>query len=148
MAQLLAIAIHKEPRGEMLQLNRAMVTTEQGVADDFRGKPGKRQVTVLTREGWETACADAGTERPWHDRRANLFIEGLDLQQSQGRVLQIGAVRLLITQETDPCNRMEELSPGLFAALAPEWRGGVCCRVITDGEIKIGDEVILSDNEG
>jgi MOSC domain-containing protein YiiM len=147
MARLLGIAIHKEARGEMVSLTTAVVTLEQGVADDFRGKPGKRQVTLLTREGWEAACAAADVEHPWHERRANLFIEGLELQQSQGRVLQIGELRLLITQETDPCNRMEQLSPGLFAALAPEWRGGVCCSVIAAGEITVGDEVMLIDDE-
>lgn len=146
MARLLGIAIRKRPKEAMVTLQSAVVTVDHGIANDFRGKPGKRQVTVLTREGWESACAAAGEAHPWHERRANLYIEGLELHQSQGRVLQIGALRLLITQETDPCKRMEQLSSGLFAALAQEWRGGVCCRVIATGEIKIDDEVVLIDD--
>jgi len=46
-----------------------------------------------------------------------------------------------VTCECDPCSRMEELAPGLKAALMPDWRGGVLGRVISDGDIVIGDEV-------
>jgi MOSC domain-containing protein YiiM len=41
---------------------------------------------------------------------------------------------------------MEAISPGLFNALASEWRGGVCCRVIAAGEVAVGDEVVLIDD--
>ena len=51
------------------------------------------------------------------------------------------ALRIEITVETEPCERMDALLPGLKAALMPDWRGGVCGRVLTDGEIAIGDEV-------
>lgn len=146
MARLLGIAIRKRPREAMVPLQSAVVTVEHGIASDFRGKPGKRQVTVLSREGWESACAAVGEPHRWQERRANLYIEGLELHQSQGRILQIGALRLQITQETDPCERMEQLTPGLFAALAQQWRGGVCCRVVTAGKITVGDEVILTDD--
>lgn len=146
MARLLGIAIRKRPRQAMVTLQNSVVTVEHGVANDFRGKPGKRQVTVLTREGWEAACAAVGEARGWHERRANLYIEGLELCQSQGRILQIGELRLQITQETDPCERMEQLTPGLFAALAQGWRGGVCCRVLTAGQIAVGDKVVLIDD--
>jgi MOSC domain-containing protein YiiM len=43
--------------------------------------------------------------------------------------------------ETDPCERMEKLAPGLRAALTPDWRGGVCTMVLAGGEIAIGDEI-------
>lgn len=146
MARLLGIAIRKRPKEAMVTLQSAKVTVDSGIANDFRGKPGRRQVTVLTREGWGAACATLGVDYPWHERRANLYIEGLDLQQSVGQVLQIGTLRLLITGETDPCERMEVFSPGLFQALASGWRGGVCCRVLADGEISIGDEVVLTND--
>lgn len=147
MARLLGIAIRTKARGEMVLLQRATVTLLTGVDNDFRGKPGKRQVTVLTREGWQAACADVGASLPWYKRRANLYIEGLVLPQTQGGILQIGALRLLITRETDPCNRMDLVAPGLFGALAVEWRGGVCCRVVAPGEVRVGDEVVLTGGD-
>ncbi len=131
----------------MVVLARAVVTPERGVADDFRGRPGKRQVTVLSREGWQAACEASGEAFDWTVRRANLFVEGIDLRESAGRVIEIGTLRLLVTRETDPCERMAEHSVALEQALRQAWRGGVCCRVVDGGEIALGDEVVLSDGD-
>ncbi len=143
MAQLLGIATRAKKRAEMQLLQSAQVSLENGVANDFRGKPGKRQVTILTQEGWQTACTEAGVELPWSERRANLLIAGLDLEACGGAVIRIGAVKLLITRETDPCQRMEEAHPGLYEGMAKHWRGGVCCQVLEAGQIAVGDKVEL-----
>ena len=34
---------------------------------------------------------------------------------------------------------MDAQHQGLTQALKPDWRGGVCCRVMSDGQIKIND---------
>jgi len=141
MAQLLAIAQRHKKRADMQQLKSANITLNHGTANDFRGKPSQRQVTVLSREAWEKTCAQLDCDLPWTIRRANLLIEGIDLLNSSGQILNIGPVKLLITQETDPCERMEEAQSGLFKALSVEWRGGVCCRVLNEGNIQIGDTV-------
>ena len=143
MGQLLGIAIRHKKRGAMHQLDHASVTTATGVADDFRGKPGKRQVTVLARDDWQAACQEIDQTLPWLARRANLYIEGVELNDSAGKYLRIGQLQLLITRETDPCNRMQEAHADLFGALAKAWRGGVCCRVVQDGVITVGDQVRL-----
>lgn len=126
----------------MRELHGCTVTVDGGVADDYRGAPGKRQVTVLSLESWRDACAAVGAELPWTTRRANLLVSGMRFDQSQvGRTLKIGDLELLITRETDPCSRMEQSHTGLLAALRPEWRGGVCCRVVAPGPIAVGDTV-------
>jgi len=145
VGRLLGIAIRHKKRGTMHQLDHASVTTATGVANDFRGKPSERQVTVLTREDWQAACQEIDQTLPWLTRRANLYIEGVELQNSTGKYLCIGQLQLLITRETDPCNRMQEAHANLFEALAKAWRGGVCCRVIQDGSITVGDQVRLVD---
>ena len=85
MAQLLGIATRSKKRAAMELFDVAEITLEKGVGDDFRGKPGQRQVTVLTQEGWRAACAEAAVELPWTERRANLLIEGLELNESVGQ---------------------------------------------------------------
>ena len=134
----------------MLELPRAAVTGRGGVADDFRGRPGRRQVTVLSLEDWQAACAQAGRpELPWTTRRANILVTGIDLAAANqaaaasaaGCVLRVGAVELEVTGETAPCDRMEEACPGLRAALAVGGRGGVTCRVLRGGELAAGDPV-------
>jgi MOSC domain-containing protein YiiM len=130
----------------MHELSSALISIESGVGTDARGRPGKRQVTILTRAGWEAACADLGADLPWTMRRANLFVDGVDLQGKIGYELRVGAAILLINGQTSPCGRMEENRVGLMHALRPEWRGGVVARVIKTGNVTVGCEVVLSRN--
>ncbi|MBP2276248.1 MOSC domain-containing protein YiiM [Sphingomonas sp. PL20] len=133
----------------METLAQVDVTLEGGLHGDFRGviKPGgkgRRQVTLLERGDWDAAMAEVGHSLPWFERRANLLVEGLDLPQTPGTRLRIGeTVVLMITRETDPCERMEALAPGLKAALLPDWRGGACSRVVVGGTIRVGDAIMV-----
>lgn len=128
----------------MEALQEALVTPQRGVEGDFRGRPGKRQVTVMSRESWARACAELGADLPWMTRRANLLVSGIEFGPAAvGSTLQLGDLVLQITCETDPCERMDQALPGLRAALDPDWRGGVCCRVLAGGEIVIGQRVDL-----
>jgi len=121
-----------------------MVSKVAGVEDDFRGKPGKRQVTVLSLEQWQLACNEVGAALPWTVRRSNLLVNGVSFDSSMvGQQIKIGQLILLITRETDPCPRMDAQHQGLTQALTPDWRGGVCCRVISDGRVKIGDPLSI-----
>ena len=143
MSKLVGIAIKTKKRGPMITMDSAQVTKAQGVEIDFRGKPGKRQVTLLSNEAWLQVCSDLNKDIDWLSRRANLLVDSIDLRESTGKVIKIGDVNLLITGETDPCSRMSEVMPGLFESLLKNWRGGVCCKVISEGKISITDEVEL-----
>ncbi|HET9511372.1 MAG TPA: MOSC domain-containing protein [Sphingomonas sp.] len=154
MGTLIGIARHARPKAPMEVIEHARVTPETGIAGDFRGamkgKPYKRQVTLIERGDWDAAMAEVGHSIGWQERRANLLIDGIDLPQTKGVRLRIGAeVILEITRETDPCERMEALAGGLRAALTPDWRGGACAMVITGGDIAIGDRIeIISQTVG
>lgn len=136
---VVGIARREARRGPMLALEFAEVSVAAGVAGDARGRPGPRQVTVLSAGAWLEARAIAGTDQPWLARRANILIDGLDLRYSDGAVLHLGAdIELLVTGELDPCKRMDAASPGLRLALAGDWRGGVTCRVQRGGWLTVG----------
>ena len=136
----MGIALKHRKRGEIYKLNSAEISTDYGVQNDFRGKPGDRQVTLLSSASWQSACMEVGQSLDWTARRANLLIEGLDLQNTTGCKVRIGSAELVITGETDPCARMDETYSGLRKALTPEWRGGVTCKVIKSGVVKLGDQ--------
>lgn len=141
---LIGIARRAAPRVPMETLTASAIDRQNGVQGDCRGKPSKRQVTLLSREAWESACADVDADLPWTTRRANLLLEGFTFTAHDvGAHIHIGEVILEITRETDPCHRMDAQHAGLTQALTPDWRGGVCSRVRQDGIIRIGDEVIV-----
>jgi MOSC domain-containing protein YiiM len=144
---LLGIATREERHAPMNEILAARVSKESGVGGDARGKPGRRQATVITRRSWESACSELGpAQLPWTSRRANLLIDGVELKGKIGYDLKIGDAVLTITGETRPCKVMNQAHPGLMAALRPEWRGGVTCRVTRAGNIEVGCEVVLSRN--
>lgn len=147
MGRLVGIARREQKRAEMEVLNDAEVSAETGVANDFRGKPGKRQVTVISAEVWAAVCKELGKEIPWTTRRANLLVEDVELPQRIGDIIEIGGIRLLVTMEVDPCSRMEEQVEGLRSALTPEWRGGVACTVLQGGPLRLGDSVSVLKKE-
>jgi MOSC domain-containing protein YiiM len=136
-------------RAPMELIEQAEITEALGIVGDHRGarKPngaGKRQVTLIERADWAAAMADVGADLPWHARRCNILVDGLDLPQIAGARLLLGRdVVLEVTRCTDPCERMEALAPGLFAALDKDWRGGACARVIRGGMVALGDVIRL-----
>lgn len=146
MAKLIGIAIRDRKRAPMQTLEQAFISMDKGVADDFRGKPGKRQVTVMSLKTWQDVNKELHTDIEWTTRRANLLVDDLELENTTGQILVIGDVELLITGETDPCHRMQEALDGLYDALLVHWRGGVRCRVLSEGVITVGDEVILKNS--
>ena len=143
MARLLGIACKEYRRGPMQELQQGELSPQLGLHGDYRGRPSQRQVTLLSLADWHTACTELQIQLPWMTRRANLLVDDLPLFESAGQRIVIGAAVLEITGETDPCSRMEEAQAGLFAALQPQWRGGVTCRVVQGGTIAIGDTVEL-----
>ncbi|OYX51463.1 MAG: MOSC domain-containing protein [Sphingomonas sp. 32-66-10] len=148
--RIAGIARHAIPKGPMETVDHATVTLEGGIAGDYRGamkgKPYKRQVSLIEACDWDAAMAEVGHSIPWEQRRANLLVEGLDLPQIVGARLRIGAdVVLEVRDETNPCERMEALAEGLRAALTPDWRGGVLTMVIQPGEIAVGDSIRIEE---
>ncbi|MEM7225198.1 MAG: MOSC domain-containing protein [Pseudomonadota bacterium] len=146
MGKLLSIARKAKTHAPMEELARSHVTRANGVEGDFRGRiegARERQVTVLSADVWAKVCHELTTEVPWTARRANLLVGGIELPRESGQRITIGGLELEVTQETEPCTRMDQAHQGLRQALMPDWRGGVCCRVLNDAEIAVGDPVAV-----
>ena len=144
MAKLIGIAVRPAGPHDINELDNVQISTTDGVAGDKRSRPGKRQVTLMSKDAWDIACKELDINIPWTIRRANLLVDDLPLKETTGQFIHCGELILEITGETDPCKLMEAAQSGLLKALKPDWRGGVTCRVLHGGSVTIGMETTLS----
>jgi len=140
MAVLHQIWIKRVRRGKMDPAERARLVAGRGIEGNA-DQGGKRQVTLMDLERWHELMDRMGGDLETDARRANLVIDSLDLFDSRGKTLRVGATRLLIHGETRPCERMDDALPGLGDVMRERWGGGVFVEVIEGGEIAVGDEV-------
>jgi MOSC domain-containing protein YiiM len=141
MGELLEIWLKKNHGESTIPLAEAEVIAGEGLEGSIKEPHGDRQVTVLSRESWEAATDSIGKSIDPKERRANFFVNGVKLEESIGKILQIGELRIEVTGETVPCKLMDEVSEGLRDAMKSEWRGGVTGVVINNCSVKRGDSV-------
>ncbi|MGE0815928.1 MAG: MOSC domain-containing protein [Vicinamibacterales bacterium] len=126
--------------GVMDEVSDADLVEGRGLAGDAT-QGGVRQVTILSLDRWRALTAHLDQPPDPAIRRANLLVDGVDLDGSRGRVLAIGDALIEIVGETRPCRQMDEACPGLQAALSPPWGGGAFGRVVRGGPIAAGAAV-------
>lgn len=151
MATLSGIAVKLRKGADLHIVRSIFVSASHGLEGDVRGGGGRdrrRQVTLLSYEQWSETCEGLGkniASLPWQSRRANLLIRDVRFAREDiGKQMRIGEKLVLeITGETEPCERMNEVLPGLKDALSRDMRAGVTCRVLTEGHIWTGDTAIL-----
>ena len=103
---------------------------------------GRRQVTLLEEEVWWRLMGMLGADEDPSGRRANVLLRGIPLAGSRGRFLRLGACLVRINGETKPCERMDELVPGLRELMWAGWQGGAFAEVIEGGTLRVGDAVM------
>lgn len=140
------IWIKRMKRGPMDPRESATLRAGRGLLGNAN-QGGRRQVTILEAERWLSHMAALGEHLDPALRRANLLVRGVPLAGTRGRILRVGAVRLRIAGETKPCHQMDEALPGLQAVMRPDWGGGAFAIVLDDGEIRVGDAVVLEPPE-
>ena len=146
--ELIGIATKARKGERMREHEKIAVSNTVGLVGDRLGRGGpdrKRQVTVLSVPQWNQACRDIGGSLSIFSRRANLYVSDACFgPRDVGRLLCFGpALVLEITGETEPCERMDQVHPGLKEALAIGWCGGITCRVAHEGAVALGHKVFF-----
>ena len=121
-------------------VDRATLKAGRGLVGNA-DQGGKRQVTLIEQEVWQSLMEQVGASLGPAARRANMLLSGIRLAESRGRILLIGNCRIRIYGETRPCERMDEAWSGLREAMKADLAGGAFGEVLDDGEIGVGDQV-------
>ena len=132
-----AIWIKRGKRAPMDGVEQAEMIVGKGLVGNAN-QGGRRQITIIAAEVWERVMAELGANIHPSARRANIMVRGLNLENTRKRVLLLDECRVKIFTETKPCERMDEVLPGLKGALYKNWGGGASGQVITGGIVRVG----------
>lgn len=108
-----------------------------------KGTPGSaRQVTIISVEYLDIIARLLRKQAvdPALLRR-NLVVSGVNLTALRHQRFQIGNVVMEATAQCHPCKRMEE-ALGKHGVAAMLGHGGLCAKIITGGQLTIGDSLV------
>ncbi|GAA5194468.1 hypothetical protein GCM10023322_58950 [Rugosimonospora acidiphila] len=154
IVELLASPVHRyegrpadgpapAPPGELVE--RIQIREGLGIVGDrYFGKPAHRDasVTVIARESLPPGAGLLQVRR-------NILVSGIPVDELVGRVLALdsgdGPVRLRVGRRANPCAWMDAaIGPGAWRAL--RGKGGVRCRPLNDGTLRVGPvDVTIGD---
>jgi MOSC domain-containing protein YiiM len=103
-----------------------------------------RDITLIEAEEIAALAAGAGIELAPGETRRNVTTRGIRLNDLVGRRFRIGAVECLGTRLCEPCQYLTDLlgKPVLEPLVH---RAGLRARIVTGGELAVGEEVVVLD---
>lgn len=137
------IGVRAKRRAPLEVLEEVEAIAGVGLAGDHYASKtnGKRQVTLIQTEHLSVVAKLLRVTGvlPQTVRR-NIVVSGINLSALRDRRFRIGDALLEGAGTCDPCSRMEEvLGPGGYNAM--RGHGGIVCRIIEGGRIRLGDTV-------
>ena len=124
----------------MKEPQTALAVDGKGLDGDVSYGRTKRQVLFVERETLDEFGLQPGQVRE------NITVAGLQLAgTTPGTRLQVGDTVMEVTMDCAPGEFMNELKPGLREKI--DCRRGTLCKVISGGEIKVGDGLKLLEPE-
>jgi MOSC domain-containing protein YiiM len=149
IVQLLASPVHRfegrpsdgpsaAPPGELV--SEVRIRAGLGIVGDrYFGRPAHRDASVTV-----IACESLPSGAGLAEVRRNILVAGLPVDDLVGSVLTLdsgdGPVRLQVTRRANPCAWMDvTMGPGAWRGL--RGRGGIRCRPLDDGVLRVGPVV-------
>ena len=130
---------YKQP---LFSVPEVMADMKSGLfGDHYKGRSGKRQVTLIQQEHLTVISSFTGISVTPHMLRRNLVVEGINLLALKKQKFRIGGAVFLTTGLCHPCSRMEKVL-GYGGYNAMRGHGGITAQVIIDGMIHIDDQFI------
>ena len=131
------VGIWRAPRRrQQIERLEAARLGQNGLEGCAHARPGKRSVLFVAAEDLDSLGVAHGAVKE------NFTVGGADVMSwPVGQRVAVGTAEFEISMVCDPCELMENIRPGLQAEL--EGKRGMLARVVTPGEVSLGDAVKL-----
>ena len=106
-------------------------------------EPG-RALTLIQAEALEDLERDTGIRLSAAESRRNVLTRGIDLNALVGKRFRVGEAECYGVELCEPCATLEGMTqPGVIRGLVH--RAGLNADILSDGEIRVGDEVAAGE---
>ena len=143
---VVAIHVAKARRLPMRAVDSVQTEAGRGLVGDRYHGTRHRHLTIQSLEELAEAERRHGGEIDPGATRRNLTVSRGTLPRTPGRRGRVGAVAIEVVRDAAPCKLLED-DLGRDARLALSRRAGVVCRVLEDGELRIGDPVHFDEED-
>jgi MOSC domain-containing protein YiiM len=109
--------------------------------EDGAAPPG-RALTLIASEAVEAVASEGEISVEPAGTRRNVLTRGIDVNALVGKRFRIGTVECEGVELCEPCQSLEAMTqPGMIKAFVH--RGGLNADILSDGEISVGDAVVV-----
>ena len=142
--KVLAVNISEEKGTKKTNVQSCALVKDFGLKGDAHAGPWHRQVSLLANESIQKMRA-LGLKVGYGDFAENITTEGVDLVHLPiGTTMRIGgSVFLRVTQIGKECHTRCAIYYQAGDCIMP--REGIFTEVVTEGEVKAGDEILIED---
>jgi len=142
MIKIVSIAMSKKKGTPKARVDKALLLKEHGLKGDAHAGPWHRQVSFLSKENIDQA-RNQGLDVTFGDFAENIATIGIDWKTVPvGTGVQLGSSAMVeITQIGKECHKKCAIYYKAGDCIMP--KEGVFARVVRDGEIAPGDQIVL-----
>ena len=139
---VLAVNISEDKGTKKTNVHSCALLKDFGLKGDAHGGPWHRQVSLLANESIEKMRA-MGLNVGYGDFAENITTEGIDLVHLPiGTKIRVGdSIILRVTQIGKECHQRCAIYYQAGDCVMP--KEGIFAEVVTEGEVKVGDEIII-----
>lgn len=113
-----------------------------GLSGDRYANRKGQEITLIEQEALEAALRDYQLELSHAESRRNLLTSGVPLNHLVGKQFSVGSSLLEGIELCEPCSHLEKLT-GRKVIKALLHRGGLRARIVTGGQLQVGDAITL-----
>jgi MOSC domain-containing protein YiiM len=150
--KVIAIFVAPSKHAEQTAVDAVQLKAGKGIVGDrffgFRQKQPGRNLTLIEWEAIEEFNGIYQLSLPLNATRRNFITQGIRLNDLLGINFNIGNVQCRGIELCEPCNVMARHFPGtplyrpnIISAFTQ--KGGIRAEVLTDGVVRLGDEILL-----
>jgi MOSC domain-containing protein YiiM len=106
--------------------------------------PPGRAITLIAAEAIDDFRAETGIPLTAAESRRNVLTRGIDVNALVGKRFRVGEVECVGVELCEPCQHLESVThPGGVKGMVH--RAGLNADILSDGEIAVGDPVVVDD---